>query len=177
MQTVLKMRTGKADKLIDAVGNWCVKFINSPRPDFKKISDAEAWIYICKYIFVCGYFKSYNIFTRFVSWITQYYPFSLLFTDRLFHHRNLVVSNFMTKMEEIAGKIGVKVFIPTGFHDELITHFYGRLYCHRKSREDKIKIMEAALQKEYETIYVRDKKSFIEISIPTETLVSVTGYK
>jgi len=103
-----------------------------------------------------------------MTWLTQYYPFSLLYRDRLFHYNNLRVNKLMLRMENVALKAGVEILILSGGTGEYMAEMIGHLDPKTKNRPGIITILETAFQDKYGTIFVRDEGDNVRILIPNE---------
>jgi hypothetical protein len=148
--------------------NFFCDLIATKPPPWKTASTTDRLIYLTKYYSAILFFTLTKSYHSFISWITQYYPFSLLYRNRLIHHDNLTVRNFMMKMEKVVRKAGVKIFILGGKREEYMTEFTGYLDRETKNRTDAITILETTLQEKYQSIYVRDEDENVRILIPTE---------
>lgn len=110
------------------------------------------------------------------GWLTRYYPFSLIFTNRLFHPKNAKLNKFVIKIAKLARKNKVPIYIYGG---EIENHLYQfNAIFHQPVRRNSLKKLEAILQKLLGTVYVRkgDKKQ-IRILIPTEIMDLYITYK
>src|SRR3989344_3804270 len=103
------------------------------------------------------------------GWLTRYYPFSLLFTDRLFHPKNAKLDKFVIKIAKLARKNKVPIYI----HGSEIE---GNMYqlnavFHEPVKGNSLKKLETVLQKLLGTVYVRrGEKKQIRILMPTEIM-------
>jgi len=155
------------------VTNFFYDLLNTKRPNWKKASDKERLLYLVKYYSGLCFFNLGNSYHSFISWITQYYPFSLLYKDRLFHHDNLKARSFMIKIENLAKKSGINILVLSGGNQDEMTELIGYLDRKTKNRLNDIKTLEAVLQNKYETVYVRDDGDKVRILIPTATFEEI----
>lgn len=149
--------------------------LDTKRPNWSKASDKERLFYLIKYFSGFFFFALGNRYHTFISWLTQYYPFSLLYKDRLFHHDNLKVREIMIKFEKIAKKEGINTLVLSGGIEGGMAELIGYLNKGTKNRQKVLGNLESALQKVYDTIYVRDQGDQFRILIPTESFEKIIG--
>jgi len=155
------------------ITNFFYNLLNTKRPKWEKASDRERLIYLAKcYTGVCFFNLGFS-YHSFISWITQYYPFSLLYRTKLYHHDNLKARNLMFKIEKLAKKAGVNILLLGGSTWEEMIVLNGYFGRENKNREKDIKTLEAILQSKYETVYVRDDRDKVKILIPTATFEEI----
>lgn len=150
--------------------------LDTKRPNWSKASDKERILYLVKYYTGICFFTLGNQYHLFISWVTQYYPFSLLYKDRLFHHDNLKVRELMIKFENIAKKEGINTLVLSGGIEGGMTELIGYLDKETKDRQKVLGILETSLQKVYDTIYVRDQGDEFRILIPTESFERIINH-
>lgn len=150
--------------------------LDAKRPNWSKASDKERLKYLLKYYLGFCFFTLGNRYHSFISWITQYYPFSLLYKDRLFHHDNLKVRELMIEFENIAKKEGINTLVLSGGIEGGMAKLIGFLDKGTKNRQKVLSDLETALQKVYETIYVRDHGNEFRILIPTQSFERIINH-
>lgn len=150
--------------------------LDTKRPNWSKASDKERILYLVKYYTGICFFTLGNQYHSFISWVTQYYPFSLLYKDRLFHHDNLKVRELMIKFEKIAKKEGINTLVLSGGIEGGMAELIGYLDKEIKDRQKVLGILETSLQKVYDTIYVRDQGDEFRILIPTESFERIINH-
>lgn len=103
------------------------------------------------------------------GWITKYYPFSLMFRDRLFHPNNAKLDKFVIKLAKLARKNKVPIYV---YGSEIDGNLYQlNAVFHDPVKRNSLKKLEAILQKLLGTVYVRrGKKKQIRILMPTEMM-------
>lgn len=146
------------------------KLLYTPRPNFKTASDREKFMWAVKYFSGLWYIKLKNKYDDFISWLTQYYPFSLFYQTRLFHAWNLPARDFMVKLEDVARKAHKDIAITDGQAEVAGVDFYGYFHGRTKNKDRALQVLEKVLQKEFGSIYVRDHEAGFRILIPTELL-------
>lgn len=117
------------------------------------------------------YFALGNKYVDLMRKLTKYYPFSLLYQDRLFHLANKPYSDFMYAIEGAAKEkdINVRVWNGQGFGE--IAEFYGS-FKQRKFNKDVAKVnLEKRLQEKFGTVYVRDNPKGFKVIVPMSLIV------
>lgn len=154
---------------LDSISNYFYKSIKR-KPPSKKASDKEIFSYEFKYCLAALFFALGNTYHEGITKITKYYPFSLLFRDRLYHYDNIKVRSLMIKLEEIAKNADIDILILRGNQENQMNVFYGLIDKRTENRDKICQLLEKTLQKEYGTVYVRDNGKEVNILIPTEML-------
>lgn len=109
-----------------------------------------------------------KIYYYFVVRLVQFYPFSYLYKDRLFHPSNKKLKRFISKIETIARKASAHILIYGSQVDSSIYQFNAAIK--KPLRRNGLKKLETTLQDKLGTIYVRkDKKNYIRIIMPLDT--------
>lgn len=146
-----------------------LRLLETKRPKEKTASEKEWLIYLAKFYSGFFYLKLSGLYCSFFSWLTQYYPFSLFYRDKLFHHNNLKVNKLMLRMEKEAKKTGIEIIILSGSQGETMAEMFGHLDPKTKNKSEIIVSLEIAFQKKWGNIYVRDNEENVRILIPNET--------
>lgn len=107
---------------------------------------------------------------HFVSKITAYYPFSLLYKDRLIHADNIKARDLMRGMEAIAESNGIPVCINDGYWDRQLSVFYGKLIKRGVAKQDAVQKLQQLFQDKYGTVYVQDEKRGFRVLVDTNLL-------
>lgn len=152
------------------ISNFFYKLLKTKPPNWGGDPNKEQLLYLMKYYSAKGYFCLSGKFYNFIGRITKYYPFSLLFQNRLFHYQNIPYRNFMERLEKIGDKSNIRIFIHSGQGEGQITEFYGKFLGRPKDKDRLLMNLEQALRNEFGTIYVRVAKSKLRIIIPTKIL-------
>ncbi len=109
-----------------------------------------------------------TIHDRFWSFITRYYPFSLMYRDRLFHAKNQSVQAFIHEIEAYAQKIHLPFTIQAGDGSDAMALFWAHQTGGRKLKKDVyLEKLREKLQEKYETIYISPEESGFTIRVPT----------
>lgn len=144
------------------------EWMNTPKPNPKRASWREELVFGFKVISGTIYFALGMAQQRLVSWITKYYPFSLLWRDKLYHAKNLPVRDLMNRLEVLSRKIGAPIMLTGGEekndYSEIEGYFEGRVH----NRSAAIKKLERGLQAKFSSLYVRRTDMGIKIIVPTE---------
>ena len=81
----------------------------------------------------------------------------------------------MIKIENIAKKEGINSLVLSGGIEGEMAELIGFLDKGTKNRQKVLENLETALQKVYDTIYVRDQGDKFRILIPTESFEKIVG--
>jgi len=144
------------------------RFLEEKRPDFEKASQKELFVYILKYYSAKYFFKLGNKYHEFISYITGYWPFSLFFQDRIYHASNKSIRDFVKKLEKLAGKLKTEILLVCDEQNNQLTSFKGYFFRKPKNRTKTILDLESIFQKEFDSIFLRDRGNEFEIFIPTD---------
>lgn len=131
--------------------------------ELEKRFGEKAYVSQFDLLFTAQYYK-------FMGWLTRYYPFSLLYQNRLFHAKNAHLTAFMTRLEEIVKEADGNILLFKVLHDEGIAEFSGILYGKMVNKKKKIREIEKVLQDKLQVAYVRYNHGLLHILIPTEDL-------
>lgn len=180
MQT--KRNQMKNDLLVDqarensVITKFFYDLLNSKRPNWKTTTDRERITYLLRYYAGLSFFVLGNLYHSFISWVTAYYPFSLLYKDRLFHHDNLKVRELMVKIEKIAKKEGINTLVLSGGIEGEMAELIGYLDKGIRNRQKVLDNLETTLQKVYDTVYVRGQGDEFRILIPVESFQKIINH-
>lgn len=152
------------------VKEYFYKLLTSKQLNWDNSTDKEKFLYGIKYFAALGLFLARDRYYALIGWITNYYPFSLLFHDRLFHAQNKPYRTFMEKLEKTAEQSDIKIFILSGHGGNQTTEFYGKFINRSRNKDGLLKSLEKVLQSKFGTIYARQEKNELRIIIPTYTL-------
>ena len=107
---------------------------------------------------------------QFISWITQYFPFSLMF-QRSWYHANLQpVRQFMDKLERVAKLTGKHIILLDSKVYEGEMEFIGRFNYRVTNKPAARRSLEKVLQKKFGNIYVREHQYGFRIIFPYEMI-------
>ncbi len=93
-----------------------------------------------------------------LTWITRFFPFSRLFSDRLFHVDNLKARNLMRGMEDVAKAAGIPVYINDGHRDRNFSVFYGKMERGGINKERAVIKMQELFREKFGDVYVQNEK-------------------
>lgn len=94
-----------------------------------------------------------RIYYFFIAFLVQFYPFSYLYKDRLFHPSNKRLKRFIIQMEKIAKKVKVPILFYGSAVDGSMLQFNAVLK--KPLRRNSLKKLETSLQGRLGTVYVR----------------------
>lgn len=119
-----------------------------------------------KYILVTNLGRIYYFFMAF---LVQFFPFSYLYKDRLFHPSNKKLKYFIIQMEKVAKKVKVPILFYGSFVDGSMLQFNAVLK--KPLKRNGLKKLETSLQGRLGTIYVRKAdKDQLRIFMPVEII-------
>lgn len=111
---------------------------------------------------------------KFVPVITKYYPFSLLFQNKLIHYKYTKERNLSDYIEKSMTKNGYPFNVKGVERDKYFITFHGLFFKGRTKNGDSVlfKIIESKLKLEKGSIYLRDNdKNMVRIIVPTEYIL------
>lgn len=152
-------------KLLDAQPGIRGKFdrmvIRWLKSDDKLVRQMLAYYFI-KYI----HFRIHNL----ITFLTAYYPFSLLYQDRLFHANNVKARDLMRGMEAVALAAGMPVYINVGHRDRYFGVFEGKFERGGINKQKAVEKMQQLFQEKYGQVYVREEKVGFRVLVNSEML-------
>lgn len=129
------------------------KFLNEKNPTFL-------------YLFALIAFYIVEIYHFFIGKLTKYYPFSLLYTDRLFHYNQRRLRKFIYSLEKYLAKNGIDILL---FNNRDMGDFVEfDLAFNQIPSEQELHKIEKLLQKKYGSVFIRGKGIDIHLEIPNE---------
>ena len=117
----------------------------------KQANNIATLINVLRYLWFIYSAKLIYKYRKQLEEITSIYPFSLLFKDRMWHARNKIIIKTIRKIEKLSSEAKVPVLI-VSIGDNPYLHFWAKF---TKTKGYPVKKLERALQKEFDTIYVR----------------------
>ena len=159
-------------EITDPTARFFYQLMTSKKPK-EKDGDNALFIWGLKYLVGLSFFKISGKYYDFWRWSTQYYPFSLLYQDRLFHHNNQSVNKFMIRLQNLINKANIKTTILTGEYGGQFCEFYGTFNKKSDNTPDNIEQITKVLQEKLDTIYTRENKKGFRVLVPTQMLVSM----
>lgn len=136
----------------------------------KNAPDSEWFYYFVKHYIGESFFVLVNKYHAFITYLTRYYPFSLLYKDRLFHAANKPGSDFMRTLEDTAWSKDFLIRVISGQELGETAEFIGKFEGKIHDREKVLGELEKVFQSKYGSIYVRDINPDFRVLVPT-TLV------
>ena len=104
---------------------------------------------------------------RFWGFVTRYYPFSLLYPDRLFHAHNQDVKAFVKELEIYSKEIHLPFLIQSGDTSAPMMMFHVVQRGYKLKKAAYLEKLKEKLQEKYESIYLQDKADGFTILVPT----------
>ena len=160
-------------EITDPTALYFYKLMTSKKPKPSE-GDNKLFIWGLKYLAGLSFFKLHGKYYDFWRWSTQYYPFSLLYQDRLFHHKNQSVNKFMIKLQNLINKAKIQTTILTGEYGGQFCEFYGTFNKKSDNTPKNTELIDKALQEKFDTIYTRENKEGFKVLVPTQMLVSMS---
>ena len=114
------------------------------------------------------YFEFGKMYQNFITKITKYYPFSLLYRDRIYHYQFQLLRKRITKIEKLVKKFGINLLIT---HNEIHGNYtvYKSIFT-SKPDPKKLKQLEHNLQTKFSDVFVRKNKNGISFIFPKEDI-------
>jgi|GEM_PF-6360429 len=132
------------------------------KPYSKEEDNTDVYIFVIKYL----YFKKIiPLYFRFITWITHYYPFSLLYKNKIFHASNIKAYKLINDMENVARNAKIPILIENGYQDWNICTFYGILFGVKTKKQVVVKKLQQLFQDKFGTVYVQEEKRGFRIVV------------
>lgn len=158
---------------ISSISNVFMKMWLARKPDKRTASQFDLILWVLKFRIASLYFRLTNLYFDFLTWLTQFHPFSLIFTDRIFHAQNQKLNIFVTTIEGIGRRAGLALVASGGeISGSTFDISAGLVKSRTKSNLNKL---EKLLQKQFGTVYVRkgDQAKLVRIIFPVEIIESL----
>jgi hypothetical protein len=149
------------------IESYFIKLSKIKAPD-DDVPSNEQFTFVIKKLSAILFFKSDMVYQRFITWITAFYPFSLLYQHRLIHADFADIKRLTESIEVYTEKNNIGIFI---FGSVVNDNFYifNAVLDENKKKDVDLKI-EKLLNKKYGSVYVRrDTKHKIRILIPNDS--------
>ena len=159
-------------EIANPIARFFYGLLTSKKPR-KKESNNALFIWGLKYLAGLSFFKLHRKYSDFWRWSTQYYPFSLLYQDRLFHHKNQSVNKFMLRLQNLINKANIQTTILTCEYGGQFCEFYGTFNKKSDNTPENIELIDKELQEKFDTIYTRENKEGFRVLVPTQMLVGM----
>jgi len=158
----LEEQAGFKYVLIRLFGRW----ILTPAPIGKEMTIKNELVFALKVLSARAFFYLGVKRLEFIRWITQYYPFSLMWTNSFFHSAYKPIRGFADNLQDIAKESGINIVILGGNALEDRREFVGFFKAKVHNKPLAMKKLEECLQKKFETIYVRGADKGFKIITP-----------
>ncbi len=159
-------RQGIKIHILKTFYNW----LNSPKPR-KSATNIEFIIWGIKmHAAILFFTKIGPKYHQFITWITRYFPFSLLFRETLLHADNVKVRDLMDILKNISGKEGISISINDGEWGRYFSILHGTFEKKPKSFEESMTKLEKIFIKKYPSFYFRRLKNKFDVLVPTEII-------
>ena len=145
---------------------YFLKLSKTPKPDLKKAKDTEIFnfrftTFAWKSFFILG-----NAYHHFLTWLTQYHPFSLLFPWQLFHANNKVLRVTVDAIEADASQLKIPIAYRGWDHDQNNAYLYFKIYRKVTDIDDAQRRLEEELHKHSGNVYVRYEDKHFKVILP-----------
>lgn len=154
----------------NTITGFFYRSVTTPRPKTGNASEWQMTSYGIKFIFGALYFRMGGKWHDLVSYITRYYPFSLLWRDRLYHAQNLPVRNLMNAMQKVAEKTQIPIVLIGGHSWSEYGEIEGKFLQDVKDTEIARKKLEEAFQAKFGLVYVRVDGENLKVIVPNSLL-------
>ena len=156
---------GWGDAILRTLFIWYETPISKYWPERKKSIYYFRWF--AAYLFLTGIYPPYH---RFITWLTQYYPFSLLYKGSLLHAEGIRARNLMRGMEKLADEAGIPVYINDGHGGRDLSVFYGKFERGGLKKKECLEKLQEIFQEKYGTVYVQDKDVGFRVLVANELM-------
>ena len=110
--------------------------------------------------------KFLDVHGEFISYVTKFFPFSLLYKESLIHTDNKELKMFIYNLEEYLRSKKMPILVKSGDLTTPLATLYARPLGHYKNNKiEYLEKLEFELQKKYQTVYVREQKTGFRILI------------
>jgi hypothetical protein len=132
----------------------------------KTASEKQLTAYYLKYVIAWFFFSEIGpAYHRFITWITRYYPFSLLYKGSLLHADAVKANDLMQDMQDVAKRAGIPVYIDNGHWDRYFSVFYGKLEKRGMNKQDAVAKLQDLFQDKYGAVYVQEEKTGFRVLV------------
>lgn len=132
---------------------------------------AKKWKYIFK--FYAGHYFFTKIgpqYHRFITWVTHYYPFSLLYRGSWIHAESIKAKDMRYALEDLASDIGLFIRIDNGRWDKPLSVFYGKFAEKVPDKQEAIIKLQKECQQKYGDVFVQDENRGFRILVNNNLL-------
>ena len=137
----------------------------------KKATSEELFSFYLKFLIAYIYLNKIGpLYHKCITWITRYYPFSLLYKGSLLHANAVKAKNLMRGMEDVAKRIGIPVYINNGIYERVFSIFYGKFEKKGINKQETIRKLQELFQDKYGSVYVQDEKTGFRVLVDSNLL-------
>jgi hypothetical protein len=143
----------------------------TPTPMGKEMTIKNEMVFAFKVLSARTFFYLGVKRLEFIRWITQYYPFSLMWTNSFFHSAYKPIRAFADNLQVVAKEAGINIVILGGNALEEYREFTGHFKDKVHNKNMMMKKLEKCLQIKYETIYIRNAEKGFRIMVPNNLII------
>lgn len=158
-------KPGFANAFFKTLYKWYISPIGKQVPESERNGVYFRW-----YIAHLYFSKIGPSWQNLISKMTAYFPFSLMFSDRLYHANNIKARNLMREMESVAANKKMPIYIKNGYADRNYSVFLGIIEKKGQDKESFLKELQTLLQAKYGNVYVQNQESGFRILIDNQIL-------
>lgn len=137
----------------------------------KRAATSERYDFYFKFFAAHLFFNKIGpAYHQFITWMTQYYPFSQLYESSLLHANNIKVRNLMRSMEATAANAKIPVYINNGYRDKYLSVFLGKLEGKGVNKQDALQKLQKLFQDKFGAVYIREEKIGFRVLVDTNLL-------
>jgi hypothetical protein len=145
-------------------------WISAKKPS-KTASEKQKNSYFFKYIIAYVYFEGIGpMYHKFITRITRYYPFSLLYKGTLLHADAEKAKDLMRGMEAVAERAGIPIYINRGVHERVLSIFHGIFEKKGINKKDTVQKLQDLFEGTYGTVYVQQEKTGFRVLVDSNLL-------
>jgi hypothetical protein len=136
-------------------------------------SDTSPLLPVSKYYLARGYFWLNYVCLRLLAWLTRYFPFSLLFQDRMIHARNQPIDKLMRRIEDAAESAGLPLRIVSGQDVGQCIELTGFITGRVRGKAELMKKTEVVLAKQSVTAFLSNDGNRLKVIVSAEAVDSL----
>ena len=151
-----------------SIVRYFFKLTRTPKPNFKKATEKEISDYKLKIVAGNAFFFFNGYKHLFLHWLTQYYPFSMLYPWQLFHSKNSALKKVVDFAADTIDGLKIPITYGGWDHDQYNAILYFRIYLKIADLESTQKKLERIIQKKYANVYVRTEDKVFKLIVPLD---------
>jgi len=148
-----------------AIYKYFYGLLKTSPSDLKNPDGKEFLICMMKFYTGLGFYTLLNKYHDFLTWLTQYYPFSQLFRWKLYHADNKALRVFVKALESHIAKYKIPIIYSGWDYNQQNSELYFEFYKKVADKELIATKLERAFRKETD-LYVRIDDGFLKIIVP-----------